>query len=89
MRIASGVLFVYRLGIETQVKETMKKKVAKLSKTEREKVEREYHRMKPEDFDEAMSAAIRRSPDSIRLSSRLVQRLKPLPNVKARLNTKQ
>lgn len=54
----------------------MKKKVAKLSKPEREKVEREYHRMKPEDFDETMSAAIRRSPDSIRLSNRLVQKLK-------------
>jgi len=35
----------------------MKKKFHRLTKREQEKVEAEYHRMKPEDFDEAMSAA--------------------------------
>jgi len=32
-------------------------KYAKLSKAEREKVESEYHRLKPQDFDEAMARA--------------------------------
>jgi hypothetical protein len=40
----------------------MKRKFAKLSKREQEKVEAEYHRMKPEDFDEIMSSATRHSP---------------------------
>jgi hypothetical protein len=35
----------------------MKKQYATLSKAEREKVETEYHRMKPEDFNELMSQA--------------------------------
>ena len=54
----------------------MKKKIAKLSKREQEKVEAAYHRMNPEDFDEAMSAATRKSPNAIRLPSRLVDKLK-------------
>ncbi|MFS8084460.1 MAG: hypothetical protein ACMG6H_02445 [Acidobacteriota bacterium] len=37
----------------------MKKQFAKLSKAEQEKVELEYHRMKPEDFEKAMSRAKR------------------------------
>jgi len=37
----------------------MKKQFAKLSKAEREKVEAEYHAMRPEDFDKAMSQAKR------------------------------
>ncbi len=54
----------------------MKKKFSKLSKKEREKTESEYHRMKPEDFDEIMSSATRHTPNSVRLPSRLVERLK-------------
>ena len=56
----------------------MKKKIAKLSKREQEKVEAEYHRMKPEDFDEVMSTATRRTPNAVRLPSRLVEELKTL-----------
>lgn len=33
----------------------MKKRYAELSRAEREKVEADYHRMKPEEFDELMS----------------------------------
>ena len=41
----------------------MKKQFAKLSKAEQEKVELEYHRMKPEDFDEAMAQAKPNKPE--------------------------
>ena len=54
----------------------MKKKFGKLSKREQEKVEAEYHRMKPEDFDEVMSTAARHTPNAVRLPSVLVERLK-------------
>jgi hypothetical protein len=53
----------------------MKKKFAKLSKTEQAKVEAEYHRMKPEDFDETMSRANHVTPTALRLPSRLVEDL--------------
>lgn len=43
---------------------------AKLSKADREKVESEYHRMKPEDFDAAMSRAKPLAPEAIRLLTR-------------------
>ena len=43
----------------------MKKQFAKLSKAEREKVESEYHRLKPQDFDEAMARAKRHTPVAI------------------------
>ena len=59
----------------------MKKKFAKLSKREQEKVESEYHRMKPEESDETMSAATRQSPNAIRLPSRLVEKLKTMAKV--------
>jgi hypothetical protein len=48
----------------------MKKQFAKLSKAEREKVELEYHGMKPEDFDAVMSRAKPHAPEAIRLSIR-------------------
>jgi predicted DNA binding CopG/RHH family protein len=65
------------LGIEAKEEEkAMKKKFAKLSKREQEKVEAEYHRMKPEDFDEIMSTATRHTPNAVRLPSRLVEKLK-------------
>jgi len=54
----------------------MKKRFGKLSKREQEKVEAEYHRMKPEDFDEVMSTATRRTPNAVRLPNRLVEKLK-------------
>ena len=54
----------------------MKKKFNRLTKREQEKVEAEYHRMKPDDFDETMSTATRQSPNAVRLPSRLVKKLK-------------
>ena len=48
----------------------MKKQFAKLTKAEREKVESEYHGMKPEDFDDVMSRAKPHAPEAIRLSTR-------------------
>jgi len=42
----------------------MKQQFAKLSKAEQERVELEYHRMKPEDFDEAMSRAKPHKPEA-------------------------
>ena len=58
----------------------MKKKFAKLSKREQEKVEAEYHRMKPENLDQLMSAATRRTPNTVRLPNRLVEKLKTVAN---------
>ncbi|MGZ8844826.1 MAG: hypothetical protein ACXW18_14265 [Pyrinomonadaceae bacterium] len=54
----------------------MKKKFTKLSKAEQEKAEADYHRMKPQDFDEMMSSSTRQSPNAVRLPSRLVEELK-------------
>jgi hypothetical protein len=48
----------------------MKKQFAKLPKAEREKIELEYHGMKPEDFDAAMAQAKPHAPEAIRLSTR-------------------
>lgn len=48
----------------------MKKQFSKLSKTERAKVESEYHRLKPQDFDEAMTRAKRHTPVAISRSKR-------------------
>lgn len=56
----------------------MKKKFAKLSKREQQKVEAEYHRLKPENLDELMSAATPKTPNAVRLSNRLVEKLKTL-----------
>jgi len=44
-------------------------KYAKLFKADREKVELEYHRMKPEDFDAAMSRAKLHGSEAIRLTT--------------------
>jgi len=54
----------------------MKKQFAKLSRAEQEKIESNYHRMKPEELDGVMSSAKPHSPNMIRLSSRLVEKLK-------------
>jgi predicted DNA binding CopG/RHH family protein len=57
---------------------TMKKQFGKLSKSEREKIETQYHRMSPQDFNERMSRTKRQSPGAIRLPSKLVEILKTL-----------
>ena len=54
--------------------EVVRGKYAQLSKSEREKVESEYHRMKPENFDEAMSRVKPDAPEDIRLSNRSTSR---------------
>ena len=54
----------------------MKKQFGKLPKTEREKIEAQYHRIKPEDLDEPMSHAKRYTPSVIRLPPELVETLK-------------
>jgi len=54
----------------------MKREFAKLSRVEQEKVELEYHRMQPEEFDKLMAGAKPHSPDVIRLPRRLVETLK-------------
>ena len=56
----------------------MKRLFGKLPKREREKIEAEYHRMKPADFDERMSHAKRRAPGAIRLPPELVKSLQTL-----------
>ncbi|HYR74706.1 MAG TPA: hypothetical protein VEM96_02585 [Pyrinomonadaceae bacterium] len=56
--------------------EMVRGKYAKLSKAKRDKVELEYHRMKPEDFDAAMSQAKRHAPEAIRLSTRSTSKRK-------------
>jgi len=42
----------------------MKRQLARLSKAQQEKVEAEYHRMKPEDFDQAMARAKPHRPEA-------------------------
>ena len=39
----------------------MKRKIAKLSKVEQEKVELEYHQMEPEEFDQLMASTADRT----------------------------
>lgn len=56
----------------------MKRKIAKLSRVEQEKVELGYHRTKPEVFDKLMAGAKPHSPDAIRLPHRLVETLKTI-----------
>lgn len=47
------------LGVAGQESE-MKKEFAKLSKVEQEKVELEYHRTQPEEFDDLLASAANR-----------------------------
>ena len=42
----------------------MKRQFSRLSKVQKEKVESEYHGMKPEDFDETMSRAKTHRPET-------------------------
>jgi hypothetical protein len=66
----------------------MKKKLSKLSRLEQEKVELEYHRMQPEEFDELMAGAKPHSPDVIRLPQRLVETLKTVAKTEGELEYK-
>jgi hypothetical protein len=67
------------LGFETEEEEKeMKKHFGELPKAEQEEIELEYHRMKPEEFDEQMAQAERHTPDAIRLPAELVETLKPV-----------
>ncbi len=65
------------MGVETykEAKE-MKKRFAKLTRSAQTNIEAEYHRMKPEELDAVMSHSKHYSPDAIRLSPRLVRKLK-------------
>jgi len=54
----------------------MRKRFGKLPKAERERMEAQYHRMKPEELDEVMSRAKQHTPSAIRLPRQLVQTLK-------------
>jgi len=53
----------------------MKKKFGNLSKDAQEKREAEYHRMKPQEFDQLMARPKRYSPPAIRLPSAWLDRL--------------
>lgn len=59
-------------------------KYAKLSKADREKVESEYHRMKPEDFDAAISRAKPHAPEAIRVLTRSSSKRKSTATEKKR-----
>jgi hypothetical protein len=50
------------MGAKPKEEKEMKKQFAKLSKLEQEKAEREYQRMKPGEFDEAMTQAKKQLP---------------------------
>ena len=56
----------------------MKKQFGKLTEADKEKIEDQYHRMSPQDFDERMSRSKRWSSGAIRLPSKLVKSLKSL-----------
>ena len=54
----------------------MKRKFAQLSPKEQLRIEKAYHAMKPEAFDNKMTTATLHSPQAIRLPKRMVTRLK-------------
>ena len=56
----------------------MKKQFSKLTKLEQEKVELEYHRMKPEEFDELMSRAKSHTPDAVLIPRKMAKTLKTI-----------
>lgn len=62
----------------------MTKQLGKLTKARREQVEAQYHRMKPADFDAAMSRVIRHTPSAIRLPRQLVQALRIVAESRAK-----
>ena len=71
------------LGNEAEEKaKVMKRKLSTLSESEQENAEDQYHRMRPEDFDEIMSSATRHTPNAVRLPSRLVEKLKTIAEQK-------
>jgi hypothetical protein len=60
----------------------MKKKFGNLSKEEQEKRETEYHRMKPQEFNQLMARPKRYSPPAIRLPSAWLDRLEVMAELK-------
>ena len=60
----------------------MNKKFGKLSKTEQEAVELEYHSMNPEDFDSLIMMAEPHTPSVVRLPAKLVETLKAVAKSK-------
>jgi hypothetical protein len=56
----------------------MKKHFRRLPKNDRERIEAEYQRMSPRDFDDRMLRTKRRSPGAFRLPSKLVENLRTL-----------
>lgn len=63
----------------------MKKQIARVSKAEQEKIESDYHHMKPEEFDKLMSRATQRSPNAIRLPKELVGPLKTIAELEGEM----
>jgi hypothetical protein len=70
-----GGAHFYRLGFETEERETMKKRFNELSESEQEAVELAYQQMKPEEFDEQMAQAKQKAPAVLRLPPELVKTL--------------
>jgi hypothetical protein len=54
----------HRVETGTAKEKSMKKQIAALSKSAQEKLESEYHRMKPQDFDATMAQAKLHKPDA-------------------------
>ena len=63
----------------------MKKRFGKLSKEEQEKIESEYHRMKPEQFGALMTRAKHHSPDTIRLPANWIKELEVMAELEGEL----
>jgi hypothetical protein len=58
------------MGVDGKEEKVMKKQFAKLPKAEQEKVELEYHQLRPEDFEKEMSRAKRSADTSTSNSKR-------------------
>ncbi|MBI4523184.1 MAG: hypothetical protein HY695_05150 [Deltaproteobacteria bacterium] len=56
----------------------MTKKFGRRSKEEQEEKEAEYHRMKPQDFDQLMSRAKRHTPYMVRLPAAWIESLEAM-----------
>jgi hypothetical protein len=64
------------MGTKKEDDKKMRKQFSRLSKAEQQKVELEYHQMPPDQLEKVMVKGKRHSPGTIRLSSRLVEKLK-------------
>ena len=56
----------------------MKKQFSRLTKSDQEKIEFEYHQMNPDEFDELMSQAKLHTPDAVRIPRKLARNLKTI-----------